>query len=100
TRGRRTASPRHRTLAAAFDWRHSRLSQYERRMLSHLAALGGPFTAAQAIASYTDGACERPSDALYGLYEKSLLTVDASIEEPMFRVLDTTRAYLATVSNS
>jgi predicted ATPase/DNA-binding winged helix-turn-helix (wHTH) protein len=100
TRGRRTALPRHRTLAAAFDWSHSLLSEEEQIMLSHLAALSGSFTAERAMASCVDSACVRPADAFYGLYDKSLLTVEMTNKGPMFRMLDTTRAYVRDISSS
>jgi predicted ATPase/DNA-binding winged helix-turn-helix (wHTH) protein len=94
TRGRRTALPRHRTLTAAFDWSYSLLSQDEQILLSHLAALGGSFTADRALSSCSDAKCKRPSEAFYGLYDKSLLTVEMTSDEPTFRLLDTTRAYV------
>jgi predicted ATPase/DNA-binding winged helix-turn-helix (wHTH) protein len=95
TRGRRTALPRHRTLTAAFDWSYGLLSEEEQIMLSHLAALGGSFTADRAVSSCMDHRCKRPSEAFYGLYDKSLLTADMTNDEPVFRLLDTTRAYVA-----
>jgi predicted ATPase/DNA-binding winged helix-turn-helix (wHTH) protein len=94
TRGRRTALPRHRTLIAAFDWSYDLLSDDEKSMLSYLAALGGSFTAAQVVARCLDRTCERPSDAFYSLYDKSLLTLDITSDEPSFRLLDTTRTYV------
>jgi predicted ATPase/DNA-binding winged helix-turn-helix (wHTH) protein len=100
TRGRRTALPRHRTLAAAFDWSYGLLSKEEQIVLSRLATLSGPFTAERAIASCVDGGCERPSEAFYGLYDKSLLTVEMTNKGPMFRLLDTTRAYVGDISGS
>jgi predicted ATPase/DNA-binding winged helix-turn-helix (wHTH) protein len=100
TRGRRTALPRHSTLAAAFDWSYSLLSEDEQRMLAHLAALGGSFTAERAIASCLDSVCERPSEAFYGLFDKSFLAVEMAIEEPMFRLLETTRTYAASMACS
>jgi predicted ATPase len=100
TRGRRTALPRHRTLAAAFDWSYSLLSEDEQRMLAHLAALRGSFTADRAIASCLDSACKRRSEAFYSLFDKSFLAVEMAIEEPTFRLLETTRAYAAGITNA
>jgi predicted ATPase len=94
TRGRRTALPRHRTLIAAFDWSYSLLSEDEKSMLSHLAALGCSFTAAQAASSCLDSKCKQPSEAFYSLYDKSLLTLELVSAEPTFRLLDTTRTYV------
>ncbi|MGY8667679.1 winged helix-turn-helix domain-containing protein [Bradyrhizobium sp. UFLA05-109] len=100
TRGRRTALPRHRTLAAAFDWSYSLLSDEEQRMLVHLAALRGSFTAERAIASCLDGACKRPSEAFYSLLDKSFLAVEMASEAPMFRLFETTRAYAVSMACS
>lgn len=100
TRGRRTALPRHRTLAAAFDWSYGLLSDEEQRMLVRLAALRGSFTAERAIASCLDSASRRPSEVFYGLLDKSFLAVEMASEVPMFRLLETTRAYAASVACS
>ena len=97
TRGRRTALPRHRTLSAALDWSYSLLSDDEQRMLRHLATLEGSFRAEDAIADAGSAGCERPRGALSGLYEKSLLTVDMRQDAPFYYLLDTTRAYVASV---
>jgi predicted ATPase/DNA-binding winged helix-turn-helix (wHTH) protein len=100
TRGRRTALPRHRTLAAAFDWSYGLLSEGEQTMLSHIATFTGPFTAEDVIGSCRDGACRNPAEAFYGLYDKSLLAVEMTPTEPAFRLLTTTKAYVAEVSSS
>src|SRR5262249_5451636 len=100
TRGRRTALPRHRTLAGAFDWSYGLLSEDEQRMLAHLAALRGSFTAERAIATCLDSACKRPSEAFYRLFDKSFLSIEMAIEDPMFRLLETTRAYAAGIACS
>jgi predicted ATPase len=97
TRGRRTALPRHRTLSAAIDWSYSLLSDDERRMLRHLANISGAFTAEHAVAVGGNAGCERPPEALSGLFEKSLLTVDTRNDAPVYRMLDTTRVYLAGI---
>jgi predicted ATPase/DNA-binding winged helix-turn-helix (wHTH) protein len=97
TRGRRTALPRHRTLSAAIDWSYSLLSDDEQRMLRHLANIGGTFTAEHAMAVGGNAGCERPPEALSGLYEKSLLAVDTRNDAPVYRLLDTTRVYLAGI---
>jgi non-specific serine/threonine protein kinase len=94
TRGRRTALPRHRTLSATLDWSYGLLSEDEQRMLRHLANRGAPFTAECALAGGERAGCERPLDALSGLYEKSLLAVDMRDDAPTYRLLDTTRAYV------
>ena len=100
TRGRRTALPRHRTLTAAFDWSYGLLSDEEQRMLVRLAGLRGSFTAERAIASCLDSACRSPSEVFYSLLDKSFLAVETAGEAPMFRLLETTRAYAASIISS
>lgn len=97
TRGRRTALPRHRTLSATLDWSYGLLSGDEQRMLGHLAALGGSCTAGRAVASGAAAGCKQPAEALADLYEKSLLAVDMRNDAPIYRLLDTTRAYVASI---
>jgi predicted ATPase len=99
TRGRRTALPRHRTLAAAFDWSYGLLSDEEQRMLVQLVALRGSFTAERAIARCA-GACKLSAEVFYSLLDKSFLVVERASEAPMFRLLETTRAYAANVVRS
>jgi len=94
TRGRRTALPRHRSLSAVIDWSYNLLSEEEQRMLGHLAMLNGSFTADYAVTSGEEAGCVRPADALSGLFEKSLLAVDMRNDAPVYRLLDTTRAYI------
>lgn len=98
TRGRRTALPRHRTLSATLDWGYSLLSHDEQRMLRHLTTLGRSFTAEHAIAAGSDAGCERPPEALASLYEKSLIFVDMRQGAPVYRLLDTTRTYVANIN--
>ena len=100
TKGRRTALPRHRTLAAAFDWSYGLLSDEEQRMLRRLAAIRGSFTAERAIASCSDSARRHPSEVFYSLLDKSFLAVEAASEAPMFRLLETTRAYATNIAGS
>lgn len=97
TRGRRTALPRHRTLSATIDWSFSLLSDNEQRMLRLIATFCGAFTGERAIESGGSAGCERPREALSGLYEKSLLTIDLRNGVPLYRLLDTTKAYVAAM---
>jgi predicted ATPase len=48
--GRRTASPRHRTLRATLDWGHDLLSELERLVLRRVAIFIGSFTLDTAVA--------------------------------------------------
>lgn len=97
TRSRRTALPRHRTLAATLDWSYGLLSDDERRMLRQLADLGGTFTADPAVAAGLEAGCRQPHETLASLFEKSLLTVDMRGGAAAYRLLDTTRAYMASL---
>ena len=93
TRGRRTALPRHRTLSATLDWSYGLLSDDERKLLNDMATR---------TVSYTIGANSKGTgivgedriEVLSNLYHKSMLTVDMWDEMPVYRLLDTTRAYL------
>lgn len=91
-KGRRTALPRHRTLAATLDWSYASLPEGERVILRRLSIFTGAFSpeAARAVAaSDTDDVIE----ALANLVAKSLLTADIGGTVPQYRLLETTRAY-------
>jgi predicted ATPase/DNA-binding winged helix-turn-helix (wHTH) protein len=96
TRGRRTALPRHHTLAAALDWSFGLLSTDEQRLLGLLATHDGPFTVETAVDCGQQAGCDRPLEALSGLYEKSLLSVHSRDDPPTFRLMDTIRAYVVS----
>jgi len=97
TRGRRTALPRHQTLAATLAWSYDLLHPDEQLMLRRLAVFRGPFTADAAIAVASDEGSERRHglDTLSNLFVKSLLTADVDGEVVLYRMLDTTRAFAA-----
>jgi predicted ATPase len=94
--GRRTALPRHRTLGATLDWSYSLLPESERRVLRRLAVFVGTFTmeAASAILAGAETSSSAVVDAVADLVAKSL--VSAGVEGPiaLYRLLDTTRAYM------
>ncbi|MEJ0066311.1 MAG: winged helix-turn-helix domain-containing protein [Caulobacteraceae bacterium] len=93
--GRRTAMPRHRTLAAAVDWSYDALSDEEQRALQCLSLWQGPFDAASA-AQVVFGAQVEPSSIygiLAGLVAKSLVSADTTATPAEYRLLDTTRDY-------
>lgn len=94
TRGRRTALPRHQTMSAAIQWSYSLLSVTEQNMLKHLATIDGSFTADSLHLAVIDPKGLRSVDALSGLYEKSLITVDHRNDAPIYRLFDTTKAYV------
>jgi predicted ATPase/DNA-binding winged helix-turn-helix (wHTH) protein len=93
--GRRTALPRHRTLAAALDWSYEILPECERTILRRLGVFAGPFTleSASAVAadSYTTAA--EVVERVANLVAKSLVSADVSGAVAHYRLLDTTRAY-------
>jgi predicted ATPase len=94
--GRRTALPRQQTLRATFDWSYDFLPESERALLRALTVFVGPFpweAAAAVTAARPDG--ERFAQDLANLFSKSLVSVDASGVQVLYRLLDTTRAYAA-----
>ncbi len=93
TSGRRTALPRHQTLAATLEWSYSFLRETERAMLRRLAVFAGDFTLEAAVALASEF---EPSDALglvADLVAKSLVVADLGGETARYRLLDTTRLY-------
>ena len=91
--GRRTALPRHQTLAATLDWSYDLLSDWERLLLRRLSAFSGHFTlrAADAVMGHqTDGLV---LDGLASLVGKSMVVADTHVHPATYRLLDTTRAY-------
>jgi predicted ATPase len=96
TRGRRTAPPRHQTLAASLEWSYDLLPAKERTVLQRLSALRGPFTAEAARAIATYDLDPRESKAiLSGLHAKSLVTAEIGRDVVLYRLLDTTRSFAA-----
>ncbi|MER9663826.1 winged helix-turn-helix domain-containing protein [Mesorhizobium sp. M0159] len=96
TGGRRTALPRHQTLAAMIDWSYGALSEGEQRVLRRLAMFAGDFGRVAAVAVATDpDATERDVlGHLADLVAKSLVAVDARGKAARYRILDTTRAFV------
>ncbi len=95
TGGRRTALPRHRTLRAVLDWSHELLPEAERLLLRRLAAFVGGFTL-EATQSVAVGPADGASDvvgSVANLVAKSLVSVNAQSQSPLYWLLDTTRAY-------
>ncbi len=89
---RRTAPPRHKTLAAMLDWSHDLLAAPEKRVLRRLSAFRGNFTldAATAVAADAQSHTVEITDAVLSLVDKSLV---AHASNGSLRLLDTTRAY-------
>ncbi|MEJ0015806.1 MAG: winged helix-turn-helix domain-containing protein [Acetobacteraceae bacterium] len=95
TRGRRTALPRHQTLAATLDWSYHFLPEPEQVMLRRLAIFVGPFTAQSADAIAGTASDEAPdfTELIANLVAKSLVAADVGSVIVHYRLLDTTRAY-------
>lgn len=95
TEGRRTALPQHRTLYATLEWSFNLLGPREQALLVRLAIFPSKFTlnCALAIAAWGDLG---PTDVVEGISDlvaRSLISVDVSREQAVFRLLETTRAY-------
>jgi predicted ATPase/DNA-binding winged helix-turn-helix (wHTH) protein len=95
--GRRSAPPRHKTLAAMLDWSFNLLSDRDRRVLCRLSIFIGLFTleAAQAVAADDEMDAIEAADAIVGLINKSLLSVVQIDGVVHHRLLDPTQAYAA-----
>jgi predicted ATPase/DNA-binding winged helix-turn-helix (wHTH) protein len=100
TRGRRTALPRHQTLLAAIDWSYSLLSEDEQHVLQRIATLGDSFSVEQAITSGLAVCSSRAAELLCGLYDKSLLSIDLRDGTPVYRLSDSTKAYVSGINVS
>jgi predicted ATPase/DNA-binding winged helix-turn-helix (wHTH) protein len=90
--GKRTARPRHQSLAAALDWSYEFLPEVERIVLRRLSVFAGAFTLESALAV----AGHNGTDVVEGvanLVAKSLISADVSGPIVQYRLLDTTRAY-------
>jgi predicted ATPase/DNA-binding winged helix-turn-helix (wHTH) protein len=96
--GRRTALPRHQTLSAMLDWSYNLLPESERVILRGLSAFVGAFSleAAQFVAAGNVVEREQVAEAIAGLVTKSLIGVETNHTGALYRLLDTTRAYVLT----
>ncbi|MFC7701658.1 ATP-binding protein [Bradyrhizobium sp. GCM10028915] len=93
-RGRRTAVPRHQTLAAALDWSYDLLPAAESATLRRLSVFAGPFApeAAAAVGSGDGLNASETLEAIDSLVTKSLISPSGS-RTLRYRLLDTTRTY-------
>jgi predicted ATPase/DNA-binding winged helix-turn-helix (wHTH) protein len=93
--GRRTAMPRHRTMAAAIDWSFFALSPEEQQTLRRLSLFQAPFDAAAAahLALGADASPGAAIEVLSSLVAKSLVIADTTVAPVEYRLLDTTRDY-------
>ena len=95
--GRRSALPRHQTLAAMLDWSFHLLSTRERRVLARLSIFVGVFTLDAALAVAADGQTDvmDSADAITRLTNKSLIWVPPADGIAHYRLLDSTQAFAA-----
>ena len=93
TQGRRTALPRHRTLAATLGWSYDLLPEAERRLFRALGIFASGFTveAAAAVMGDLGTTWSGVAEGVANLVAKSLVAPDASGDR--WRLLETTRAY-------
>lgn len=92
---KRAGPERHRTIRAAIDWSYDLLSPGQQMVMRRLAVFAGSFSLESACAVTMDETISREAaiDHVSELAEKSLLATDTRHEPPLFRLLDTTRAY-------
>ena len=95
THGRRTALPRHQTLAATLDWSYDALNEPEQTALRRLSVFAGRFTLDGAKAVATDDFVVTSDivEVVASLVSKSLLQADVTTASGNYRLLDTTRVY-------
>jgi predicted ATPase/DNA-binding winged helix-turn-helix (wHTH) protein len=99
--GPRTAPPRQKTLQATLDWSYGLLSSIERLVLRRLTVFVGNFTldAVLAVATSADVDQEAVFSAVDSLIAKSMVSTRPIGAMMRYRLLDTTRAYLLSVSS-
>jgi predicted ATPase len=93
TSGRRTAPARHQTMRAALDWSYGLLTAREQTVFLRLAIFAAGFTLAAAVAGDPSHSGDGIVEVVLELAAKSLIAAEADGTEPLFRLLDTTRAY-------
>ncbi|MBP1090947.1 ATP-binding protein [Bradyrhizobium diazoefficiens] len=96
-RGRRSAIPRHQTLSAALAWSYDLLPAAESATLRGLSVFVGPFTleAALAVASCQGIGESEAVEAISNLLSKSLIATSPAERRLRYRLLDTTRTFVA-----
>lgn len=95
--GRRTASERHKTLEATFEWSYQLLDEADRHILEWLAVFEGG-ASLQAILGVLTGTGLDPTQVAHGLarlVDKSLVKLVPHEAGSFYRLLDTTRAFAA-----
>jgi predicted ATPase len=93
--GRRTARPRHQTMQAMLDWSYNLLSPQEKAVFGRLSVFVGDFTleAARSVASNAEMDEASATEAIAGLFAKSLISTTALNGSTYYRLLETTRTF-------
>ena len=94
---------RHRNLEALLEWSYGLLSDAERRLLAWLGVFvrGWSVDAAIALAGDLGHDAEQAMELLGGLADKSLVSVDAFLVPPRYRLLESVREFaLARLAQS
>ncbi|WPO42533.1 ATP-binding protein [Tardiphaga sp. 42S5] len=94
---RRSTTPRQRSLFATIEWSYNLLSDEEQSTLKCLSCFAGPFTveAGVTVAQGDNRTPDSSRDAILALARKSLLASHTASADGGFRLLDTTRAFIA-----
>ena len=95
TAGGRTSLPRHKTLAALFDWSYDRLPLGERKLFDRLSIFSAGFDVSAAAAVCAGDGVDAPTvlDFLIALVEKSLVVATTEGQQERYKLLESTRAY-------
>jgi predicted ATPase/DNA-binding XRE family transcriptional regulator len=105
TGGSRTALPRQQTMWALIDWSYDLLSEKERLLFRRLSVFTGGWTLEAASEVCADDVTENDREALgpgdildllWALVDKSLVVAEPAGEEERYRLLESTRASMAT----
>ncbi|MBA3941938.1 MAG: transcriptional regulator [Sphingopyxis sp.] len=93
---------RHQSLLLTLQWSYALLSEDERRLLRAISIFAGAFDAEAAVrvAADRDFPAVAVMDAIGGLRGKSMLCLDRLSGEFQYRLLDSTRAFAATLRDS
>lgn len=97
TGGSELMLPRHQTMRATIDWSYDLLTEREQHTLSALALFPGSFSLDAALAVCADPSAGEWTllDAVQSLVDKSLLVRGVGGDLARYRMLETTRAYVA-----
>jgi predicted ATPase/DNA-binding SARP family transcriptional activator len=90
-----SASPRHKTLRATFDWSYELLEADERELLAGVSVFAGGFTLESVSAVLCQGDLARADELVSRLVDFSLVVVTAGSGRVRYGLLQTVREYAA-----